>query len=193
MEILGPAAGMIGATGTFAKQALTAPFTATVDVEDVLRESPVTMMRAAGEAYVYMQNGAITDRRGYTVSPEMSAGVVLTRMLGFYPAAASRQYEMIGMAKRITDYQREQTTAYRTGWVKAMMEGDRARAREIEAEVDTWNAGSKGTGLEIKNFVKNSQRALKEARRPAMERTLRSAPNAAERDLQNLIDLMIQN
>jgi hypothetical protein len=193
MEILGPAAGMIGATGTFAKQALTAPFTATVDVEDVLRESPVTMMRAAGEAYVYMQNGAITDRRGYTVSPEMSAGVVLTRMLGFYPVAASRQYEMIGMAKRITDYQREQTTAYRAGWVKAMMEGDRARAREIEAEVDTWNAGSKGTGLEIKNFVKNSQRALKEARRPAMERTLRSAPNAAERDLQNLIDLMIQN
>jgi hypothetical protein len=193
MEILGPAAGMIGATGTFAKQALTAPFTATVDVEDVLRESPVTMMRAAGEAYVYMQNGAITDRRGYTVSPEMSAGVVLTRVLGFYPVAASRQYEMIGMAKRITDYQREQTTAYRTGWVKAMMEGDRARAREIEAEVDTWNAGSKGTGLEIKNFVKNSQRALKEADRPAMERTLRSAPNAAERDLQNLIDLMTLN
>jgi hypothetical protein len=193
MEILGPAAGMIGATGTFAKQALTAPFTATVDVEDVLRESPVTMMRAAGEAYVYMQNGAITDRRGYTVSPEMSAGVVLTRMLGFYPVAASRQYEMIGMAKRITDYQREQTTAYRAGWVKAMMEGDRARAREIEAEVDTWNAGSKGTGLEIKNFVKNSQRALKEADRPAMERTLRSAPNAAERDLQNLIDLMTLN
>lgn len=193
MEILGPAAGMVGASITFSKQALTAPFTATVDVEDVLRESPITMMRAAGEAYVYTQNGAVVDRRGYTVSPDMNAMTVLARVLGFYPVAASRQYEMIGMAKRITDYQREQAAAYRIGWIKATMEGDRARAREIEREVDAWNAGSKGTGLEIRNFVKNSQRALQEARRPASARTLRSAPNAAERDLQNLIDLMIQN
>jgi hypothetical protein len=100
---------------------------------------------------------------------------------------------MIGMAKRITDFQREQTTAYRVGWIRAMMEGDRARAREIEQEVATWNAGSKGTGLEIRDFVKNSQRALKEARRPVMERTLRSAPDAAERDLRNMMELMSVN
>jgi hypothetical protein len=193
MEIFGPAAGMIGATGTFAKAAISAPFTATVDAQDVLRESPVTMMRAAGDVYTYIQNGAVVDRRGYVVSPDMNAGIVLARVLGFYPVAPSREYEMIGMAKRITDFQREQTTAYRVGWIRAMMEGDRARAREIEQEVATWNAGSKGTGLEIRDFVKNSQRALKEARRPVMERTLRSAPDAAERDLRNMMELMSVN
>jgi hypothetical protein len=184
---------MIGATGTFAKAAISAPFTATVDAQDVLRESPVTMMRAAGDVYTYIQNGAVVDRRGYVVSPDMNAGIVLARVLGFYPVAPSREYEMIGMAKRITDFQREQTTAYRVGWIRAMMEGDRARAREIEQEVATWNAGSKGTGLEIRDFVKNSQRALKEARRPVMERTLRSAPDAAERDLRNMMELMSVN
>jgi hypothetical protein len=73
------------------------------------------------------------------------------------------------------------------------MRGDRDRAREIEAAVADWNAASKGTAMEVRDFVKNSQRALKEARRPAMERTLRSAPDAAERDLRNLTDLMSLN
>jgi hypothetical protein len=74
-----------------------------------------------------------------------------------------------------------------------MMRDDRDFAKQIEESVDEWNTASKGTALEIKNFAQNSRRALQEARRPASARTLRSAPNAAERDLQNLIDLMIQN
>jgi hypothetical protein len=193
MEIFGPAAGMIGSTVTFAKDAIRAPFTATVDAVDVAREAPVTMVRAAADAYTYLQNGAIVDRRGYTVSPDMSLGIIIARILGFYPKVASQRYEMIGMAKLITDYRREQVTAYRTGWIRAMQEGDTARAREIEQEVEEWNRGARGTGLEINNFVKNSRRALKEADRPAMDRTLRSAPETARQDLQRMINLMSQN
>ena len=82
---------------------------------------------------------------------------------------------------------------YRTAWVTAMMRNDREFAREIEESVRAWNDASKGTALEIRNFLPNSQRALREARRPAAERTLRTAPNAAERDLRDMVDLLSLN
>lgn len=192
-EIAGPAPAMLIGTAQFASDLLAVPFSTTTTLETAAREAPVTMIRALADAYAYTQSGAVVDRRGYTVSPDMDAGTVITRALGFYPVAAANQYEVIRAAKRMTDYQREVVTGYRTAWVSAMMRNDRDFARQIEESVDEWNTASDGTALEIKNFVQNSRRALQEARRPASARTLRSAPNAAERDLQNLIDLMIQN
>jgi hypothetical protein len=192
-EIAGPAPSMLIGTAKFATDLLAMPFSATVSAETVAREAPITMIRALGDAYAYVQSGSVVDKRGYVVTEDMTAGTIITRMLGFYPGSAANQYEMIRSAKRMTDYQREVVTAYRTAWVKSMMRGDRAGAKAIEAEVDGWNESAKGSALEIKNFAKNSKRALQDANRPAMERTLRSAPNAAERDLQNMIDLMTLN
>jgi len=192
-QIFGPAPSMLIGTAKFAADLAAAPFSTTTSMEDVLREAPITMARAVGDTYAYLQNGAVVDRRGYVVSDQMTAGTVLARALGFYPAEAAKQYEMIRSAKRMTDYQREVSTGFRTAWIKAMMRNDRARAREIEAAVEDWNAASAGTALEVRNFVKNSQRALKEARRPAIERTLKSAPDAAERDLQTMVDLLTSN
>jgi hypothetical protein len=192
-EIAGPAPSMLIGSAQFAADLLAVPFSTTTTLETAAREAPVTMVRALADAYAYTQSGAVVDRRGYTVSPDMGAGTIITRALGFYPVAAANQYEVIRAAKRMTDYQRDVVTGYRTAWVSAMMRNDRDFARQIEESVDEWNTASDGTALEIKNFVQNSRRALQEARRPASARTLRSAPNAAERDLQNLIDLMIQN
>jgi hypothetical protein len=192
-EIAGPAPSMLIGSAQFAADLLAFSFSTTTTAEGVAREAPITMFRALGDAYAYIQSGAVVDRRGYTVSPDMDAGTIITRALGFYPVAAANQYEVIRAAKRMTDYQRDVVTGYRTAWVSAMMRNDRDFARQIEESVDEWNTASDGTALEIKNFVQNSRRALQEARRPASARTLRSAPNVAERDLQNLIDLMIQN
>ena len=192
-EIAGPAPSMLIGSAQFAADLLAFPFSTTTTAEGVAREAPITLLRALGDAYAYIQSGAVVDRRGYTVSPDMDAGTIITRALGFYPVAAANQYEVIRAAKRMTDYQRDVVTGYRTAWVSAMMRNDRDFARQIEESVDEWNTASDGTALEIKNFVQNSRRALQEARRPASARTLRSAPNVAERDLQNLIDLMIQN
>jgi hypothetical protein len=192
-EIAGPAPSMLIGSAQFAADLLAVPFSTTTTLETAAREAPVTMVRALADAFAYTQSGAVVDRRGYTVSPDMGAGTIITRALGFYPVAAANQYEVIRAAKRMTDYQRDVVTGYRTAWVSAMMRNDRDFARQIEESVDEWNTASDGTALEIKNFVQNSRRALQEARRPASARTLRSAPNAAERDLQNLIDLMIQN
>ena len=192
-EIFGPAPSMLTGTATFAADLLALPFSKTLSIEDVARESPVTALRALGDTYAYLQSGNIVDRRGYVVSDQMTTGTLLARAMGFYPAAAAKQYEIIRSAKRMTDYQREVATGFRTAWIKATTRGDRDRARAIEEAVEDWNAGSKGTALEVRDFVANSKKALKEASRTAVERTLRSAPDAAERDLQQMIDLLTAN
>jgi hypothetical protein len=192
-EIAGPAPAMLLGTAQFAVDALALPFSTTTTIESVAREAPVTMVRALADTFAYTQSGAVVDRRGYTVTDDMNTGTLIARALGFYPTAAANQYEMIRSAKRMTDYQREVVTGYRTAWVSAMMRGDREFAQQIEQSVEDWNTSADGTALEIRGFVKNSRRALEEARRPATARTLRSAPNAAEKDLQRMIDLMTLN
>jgi hypothetical protein len=193
LEIAGPAASMLQGSAQFATDVLSLPFSDTTTIESTARAAPVTMIRALGDAYAYTQSGAVVDRRGYVVTDDMHMGTIISRLLGFYPSAAANQYEIIRSAKRMTDYQREVVTGYRTAWVTAMMRNDREMARQLEESVREWNAASKGTALEIRNFVPNSQRALREARRPAAERTLRTAPDAAERDLRQLVDLLSLN
>lgn len=192
-EIAGPLPSVLLGTPKFAADLIAAPFSETKTLEGALREAPITMLRAVGDASAYMQTGAIVDRRGYIVSDEMSTGVLIARIMGFYPSAASKQYALIRSAKRMTDYQREVATGFRTAWVSAMMRNDREAARQIEDAVEDWNKGSKGTALEVRNFVKNSRRTLKEAKLTAIRRTMKSAPDAAEADLQRMVDLMTAN
>jgi len=163
------------------------PFSSTVTVQDTLRDSPVTAMRMIGDAWAYTDSGAIVDRRGYIVSKDMGAGTILTRLLGFYPEPAAQQYEIIRLANRITGYQREMTATFRTAWVKAMMTGDAAEAREIAKSVEEWNAATRGTALEIRNFITNSNRALLEARLEASARAKKATPLAARPDIEGLI------
>jgi len=193
LEIFGPAPSMLTGSATFAADLLALPFSSTLSAEDVARESPITALRALGDTYAYLQSGAIVDRRGYVVTNEMTTLTLMFRAMGFYPSAAAKQYEIIRSAKRMTDYQREVATGFRTAWIKAMTRGDRARARDIEEAVKDWNVGSSGTALEVRDFVANSKKALKESSRTAVERTLRSAPDAAERDLLQMIDLLTAN
>ena len=122
----------------------------------------------------------------------MNAGTIITRLLGFYPEAAAKEYEAIRVAKRVGNYQKDVVASYRYAWVKAMQTGNRAYARDIEQSVAEWNKGAKGTSLEIKDFVRNSQRALKEARLSATQRTLRSPSTAGREDTARIMDLLIQ-
>jgi len=189
-EVVGPAWSMIDGVGTFIFNSFKAATTKQVTFEDVLRESPVTGMRMLGDALAYTQSGAIVDRRGYVVSDEMHWGIVASRLLGFYPTAAAQQYEVIRISKRLTDYQREVSAGFRYGWIKAKIAGDEVQARAIEDAVREWNEGARGTALEIRNFRKNANRSLREARRPAVERLRKSSPTAARDDMDNVANLM---
>ncbi len=187
-SIAGPVIGMGLSIGEFVYAAGRAPLSSTTNLLDVSREAPFSLVRAIGDSVAYMQNGAIVDRRGYIVSPEVSAMTVASRILGFYPADAARQYDFIKYANRMNYDYKEVGTAYKLAWVKAMMTGDRAQAARIVREVNDWNEANKGGPGVIRNFLRNAQKALQEARRPAGERLLKSAPVASRASLERFLD-----
>jgi hypothetical protein len=189
-DIAGPAPSAIIGSAKFFADLMRAPFSDRIEAVDILREAPVTMLRAAGDTVAYAKSDAIVDRRGYVVADDANAGVIAARLLGFYPAAAAEQYSAIRIANRVSDYQRDVVAGFRQAWIKAKIEGDNARAREIEQAVRDWNKGAEGTGLEIGDFRSRSQRALKEAQRPAGERTLRTVPKAGRGDIEQAFDLL---
>ena len=189
-DIAGPAPSALIGSAQFFADLMRVPFSDRIQLVDVAREAPVTMLRATGDAVAYVKSDAIVDRRGYVVADDANAGVIAARLLGFYPSAAAEQYSAIRVATRVTDYQRDVVAGFRQAWIKATMEGDASRAREIEQAVDSWNEGAKGTGLEIADFRRRSQRALKEAQRPAKERTLRTTPKAGREDIEKAFDAL---
>ena len=191
-DIMGPAAGFITGTVETARNLVTYPFSSTKTLEDIARSSPVTFLRIMGDSYAYLESGAVVDRRGYVVSPGIDPLTIFTRMVGFYPERAATQYDIIRIAQRETDYQKEVVAAYRQAWIKATMRGDIERAQEIVAAVNNWNETARGTPLEITRFVPNSVRALREAQRGAGERALRAAPRAAQEDIRELVDALTQ-
>ena len=189
-DIAGPAAGMLTGIATSSIDLLRAMTTERVTMIDVLRESPVTMGRALGDTIAYVQSGAIVDRRGYVVSQEIPTTMLAARLLGFYPSEAAQQYDVIRASKRITDYQKEVVAGFRVAWIKAKIQGNEAQAQAIVESVNDWNEGARGTALEIRNFLPNANRALREAQRPAGERFLRAAPRAAREELSTIESLL---
>jgi hypothetical protein len=189
-DILGPAWSMLTGVATTIPNAVRAAFTDRVSVVDVLRESPVTMGRALGDLLAYDSAGAIIDRRGYVISRDVHAGTLLTRALGFYPQAASQQYEFIRTARRVTDYQREVSAGYQHAWIKARISNDAGQRRAIEEAVREWNRSTYGTPLFINNFQENAAKAYEEARRPATQRFLRTAPKASRTDLKSASEIL---
>jgi hypothetical protein len=190
MEIGGPAAGFLQQSFNTVVDTLQLAFTEKKTFADVLRDSPVTMARAFGDAYTYTQAGAIIDKRGYVVSPDVSTAEIVTRVLGFYPERASSEYQQIRISKRTADYQRQVSSGFQQAWIKAKMMGDDDRADAVADAVKDWNQAAKGTALEIRNFTRNANRALREAERPAMERFLRTAPRASREEIDRAATLL---
>jgi hypothetical protein len=188
-EVAGPAWSMLYGVFNSTAMGVKAATSEKVTFEDWLRENPITAGRILGDSLAYMNSGAIVDRRGYVVSDEVSAAVILTRLAGFYPQAAAEQYEIIRLSTRMTDYQKEVSAGFRQAWIKAMVRNDMDQARSIVEAVNDWNDGAQGTALEIKNFEANARKALREATRPASERLLKSAPKGAREDIDQVTQL----
>jgi hypothetical protein len=146
------------------------------------------MFNAWSDAYTYAQNGAIVDKRGYVVSRDYDVSVLLARIIGFYPRAASDQYEAIRMSRRISDYQREISIGYRDAAVRAIVKGDRAEVRRIFEDVRAWNQSARGTGLEIQNFGDRVQRAVKAQRLLASERLLNASPISSRARMREIME-----
>lgn len=155
----------------------------------ILRESPVAFLRILGDMYAYNNAGAIVSQKGYVVSNDLHLGTMLTRALGFYPASAVAENDVVRLSKRIGDYQKDVAAMYRGMYVGAKIAKDNDRAREVVEMVKDWNEAAKGTGLEIRNFEGGANRALREAQRTATERYLGAAPKAMRPETQQILDL----
>ena len=114
---------------------------------------------------------------------------MLTRALGFYPAAAVAENDVVRVAKRVTDYQKDISATYRGMYISAKIAKDNERAREVVQMVRDWNDAAKGSGLELRNFEASASRALREAQRPATERFIRTQPIAARSATEDLLRL----
>jgi hypothetical protein len=146
----------------------------TTTLTQIMRQSPVTMMRAVGDMAAYNTSGAVVNQKGYVVTEDLHWYTYLARALGFYPASAVRENDVVRVANRLASYQRDISGTYRSMYVAAMLAGNNERALDVLDMVRDWNDAARGTGLEIRNFTRSANQALREARRPAAERYLRS-------------------
>ena len=195
IEIAGPVASFL--QGAVAMSADVARYgLETVGVLDdktslnkIARESPVAMLRALGDMVAYNNAGAIVSQKGYVVSEDLHLGTMLARAVGFYPASAVAENDVVRMSKRIGDYQKDVAATYRGLYVGAKLAKDNDRAREVVQMVKDWNDAAKGTGLEIRSFEGSANRALREAQRTATERYLKAAPRAMRPETQRILEL----
>jgi hypothetical protein len=145
-------------------------------LNDVFRKSPIALARALGDAYSYHDTGAITTPDGKMISRDAGTSTMVARALGFYPAIATQQNDIVRVAKASRDYMLDVKASYTAAYVKAAMANDNEAKAKIIDSVKKWNEGAKGTGLEVRNFQGAAMTAFREASRPTALRFQRSAP-----------------
>ena len=143
---------------------------------DVIRNSPISGARAVAESMIYYDDGVITNRQGKIVSREATTGVMIARLLGFYPTVATKHNDIVRMSKRTNAYIKTVKGEYTSAYVKAKIKGDRKGAIEVLNMVKEWNKVNKGTIWEFKNFTRSANRSLKEAKFPTLTRYTRTTP-----------------
>ncbi len=200
MDFAGPVVGMLAGTTSFVDGILSMPLEAAgikpgeTSLRDVFRNSPITALRSVGDAWAYLDTGAIVSADGRMVADNVSGFTIFARLLGFYPAEASRQNNMVRLGKQSDAYRNDIAAKFRLDYIRAgmsnNMKGDREAMARVIDEVERWNKAAKGTGLEISNFVKNSRKALKDAQMSTAERFLKSTARANRPVMEELADAM---
>jgi hypothetical protein len=192
IEIGGPMASWIQQmVGTAGNAADILPGGKAFSLEKTLRESPVSFLRAAADAYAYEKHGAVVDKRGYVVSEDYNAAVGIGRILGLYPGPAAQAYESIREAKLIVEYQKSMSVYYRDRIVAATVAGDNAKVQALYAEARDWNESAEGTGLEVVNLRSRVRSALRSQRLGASERFLKTTPLSTRSAAQRIVDAYI--
>lgn len=182
-DLQGPAGGMMSAIYKMSTEL------AKGNVDRAIREQPVTAVKNIVEGYIYLNNGAILNKRGYMVADNPTTTETIGRFLGFYPERQAISNELIATTKISIDYAKELKADFVSRFVAAKMDGDSARAGRITQEVAEWNHDAKGTELELRGFGGAAGRAYAAARRPQAKMFLRSAPAAVRQERAMLEDL----
>jgi hypothetical protein len=167
--------GMAGSLGKYGAEVIGMRDDLTT-INGVLRDSPIAALRAMGDSYAYLNSGTVSNAQGQVVSKEAPYHTIIARLLGFYPAIATEQNDVVRLSKYVTEYSKAIKAEYVGAYVKAKLDKDTDRMQDISQSVKAWNEDAKGTGLEIRTFDRDANKAAKEAARPTALRYLKSAP-----------------
>ena len=179
-DFLGPVyhgtTGIIGTAGQVARYAgeKAGLFDDNTTLTSIARGSPVAALKALGDGFSYMDNGAITNKKGQVVAPDVTTKEVVLRMFGLYPRRATLAYDVVRLGKQSQAYRRQIKASYVSSWVKARLTGDNKKRREVEENVRRINRAARGTDFEIRNFYKSATRSYKAAKDTQYERFLKS-------------------
>lgn len=156
---------------------------------DLLRNSPLAVMRSIGDSMAYVETGAITNIRGQIVSRDAGVSTYIARLLGFYPAESTRQNDIIRLSKMGGEYAKAIKSELVNAYVQAGIRGDKDTMKHISKQVLEWNVDAKGTGLEVKEFQLAVKKSLAEASREAILRFRRSVSKQMQPQVDELMRL----
>ena len=118
-------------------------------------------MRGIVDAYTYFDTGVVTNSQGKVIDPSADWGQIALRAAGFYPSVATRENDIVRLGKFKAEYIKSLRADYTAAYVKAYVEKDRARMREVIGMVRDWNIIHRGTAFEFKDFEKRAKRSAK--------------------------------
>lgn len=179
-DLQGPAGGVVSSLYKMSTEALHGNYS------KAMREVPITAAKNIIEGVIYLNDGSILNKRGYTVAKDPTSAETIARFMGFYPERQAQSNEFIQSMKHSVDYAKEIKGDFVSRYVIAKMSGDADKVARINQEVQDWNADAKGTEIEIKGFGIAAGRALVAARRPQIDTFLRSSPTAVRRERDHL-------
>ena len=189
-NIAGPIFSAMAGTVTTAIDLAKAPFKAdtTNELMRIAQASPIAGLRNIMDTAVYYNTGAVLNSRGYTVTKDIGVGTLVTRLLGFYPVAATRSNDAVRMTKRLVDYTKQISSGYRDQYVRAALMNDRSAMRAIEQDVRDHNrVHRRGSPFFIDDFKGKVRRAVKSAKEGAGARFLKTTPKSTRDSVTELI------
>ena len=179
-DIMGPVTsawgGILSSLGTVGQYALESVGLRddTTTLKDVLRTGGgLSALKNYARGIIYAVDGSITNDRGQVVSKDANLATIIFQLMGFYPGAATAQYDVNRMTNEITEYSKVLTARYAEAYVKANASG----RRNILRQVREWNRDvGRKSPLYIPNFSGRMAKKSTASAETSVERTLKAAP-----------------
>lgn len=151
----------------------------TTSFADLIRQNPATGLRALGEPFLYMQDGAITNQQGRVTSTDINPFTIAMRFAGFSPTSLTRENDAVRLARYHDQYIASIKTAFISAYAQARRTGNQDRMAQIRQEVQSWNEAARAAHQEdfvIRDFMGSALRSSRTNTLSASERYAESAP-----------------
>ena len=156
---------------------------------DILRDNPIAALRGVADGYTYLSDGRISNSKGNVISNDVPISTAIFRMLGFYPAVATLQNDLVRISKFSDAYVKSLKMKYTQAYVKARLDNNIPEMNRIVQMVNEHNRSHRGTEFEFKGFVRSANRSYNAAKKPTLLRYKKYAPRNIRSELDELMEI----